>query len=47
VAIETGIAPNDLIESPPAVLNRMVAILNERGEADRRKRLQERLKGAG
>lgn len=33
VAVETGIAPNDLIEAPPTVFEAIVGYLKERADA--------------
>lgn len=36
VAVETGIAPNDLIDAPPTVFEAIVGYLRDRADAQRK-----------
>ncbi len=36
VAVATGIAPNDLMDTPPDVFRAMLQVLNDRAEAQRK-----------
>lgn len=38
MSVATGIAPNDLLDAPPAVFKAMLKVLSDRGKGQGRKR---------
>jgi hypothetical protein len=38
MSVATGIAPNDLLDAPPAVFKAMLKVLSDRGKKQGRKR---------
>ncbi len=45
VALRTGWTPRDVLETPPEVLDEVLAILDERDQRQRRDQMRERLRG--